>query len=173
MNRNQEFENMRNEYQKTELPQNGREQMKMMIEKAKFDRARYDKSRIKKQMFKLSFGMVATAACAILILPNTSAGIAMAMEKLPVIGPIVRVVTIREYKFDDGHNNANVEVTITYADNSRTSITVPVKHVIPNIRGIELFTVQGQPFHQYLLYFEEHILYQKLILFHHFYHFEY
>ena len=43
-------------------------------------------------------------------------------------------------------NNANVEVTITYADNSRTSITVPVKHVIPNIRGIELFTVQGQPF---------------------------
>ena len=112
MNRNQEFENMRNEYQKTELPQNGREQMKMMIEKAKFDRARYDKSRIKKQMFKLSFGMVATAACAILILPNTSAGIAMAMEKLPVIGPIVRVVTIREYKFDDGHNNANVEVPI-------------------------------------------------------------
>ena len=92
MNRNQEFENMRNEYQKTELPQNGREQMKMMIEKAKFDRARYDKSRIRKQMFKLSFGMVATAACAILILPNTSAGIAMAMEKLPVIGPIVRVV---------------------------------------------------------------------------------
>ena len=43
-------------------------------------------------------------------------------------------------------NNANVEVTITYADNSRTSITVPVKHVIPNVRGIELFTVQGQPF---------------------------
>ena len=37
-------------------------------------------------------------------------------------------------------------MTITYADNSRTSITVPVKHVIPNIRGIELFTVQGQPF---------------------------
>lgn len=43
-------------------------------------------------------------------------------------------------------NNANVEVTITYADNSRTSITVPVKHVIPNVRGIELFTVQGQSF---------------------------
>lgn len=43
-------------------------------------------------------------------------------------------------------NNANVEVTITYADNSRTFITVPVKHVIPNIRGIELFTVQSQPF---------------------------
>ena len=33
MNRNQEFENMRKEYQKTELHKNGREQMKMMIEK--------------------------------------------------------------------------------------------------------------------------------------------
>ncbi len=53
MNRNQEFENMRKEYQKTELPQNGREQMKMMIEKAKFDRARYDKSRIRKRRLGL------------------------------------------------------------------------------------------------------------------------
>ena len=43
-------------------------------------------------------------------------------------------------------NNANVDVIVTYADNSKTTITVPVKHVIPNVSGVELFTVQGQPF---------------------------
>ncbi|WP_186309014.1 hypothetical protein, partial [Staphylococcus hominis] len=43
-------------------------------------------------------------------------------------------------------NNPNLELTITYADDSRTSITLPLKHLIPNITRIQLFTVQPHPF---------------------------
>lgn len=121
MNRNQEFETMKKEYQNIEIPQNGIEQLRAKIEQAKTDRIHFEKNRSRNGMIKLSLGMTAVAAAAILILPNTNASIAMAMEKLPVIGPIIKVITIREYQYDDGHNTANVEVPILKeTDNTET-----------------------------------------------------
>jgi len=51
------------------------------------------------------------AACVLLlfILPNLSPKIAYAMEKLPLIGPYIKVITIREYFYDDNHNQAKVK----------------------------------------------------------------
>ncbi|HDD6776176.1 TPA: hyperosmolarity resistance protein Ebh, partial [Staphylococcus aureus] len=43
-------------------------------------------------------------------------------------------------------NNANVTVTVTYADGTTSTITVPVKHVIPEIIANPQYTVQGQDF---------------------------
>ena len=52
----------------------------------------------------------AVALALFIILPNTSAAVAHAMENLPVIGPLVRVITFRDYKYDDEHSTADVQV---------------------------------------------------------------
>lgn len=57
--------------------------------------------------------VAATAAAfvaAFMILPNTSATIANAMEQIPIIGQLVEVVTFRDYKYDEERNMADIEV---------------------------------------------------------------
>lgn len=43
-------------------------------------------------------------------------------------------------------NNANVTVTVTYQDGTTSTVTVPVKHVIPEIVAHSHYAVQGQDF---------------------------
>lgn len=57
----------------------------------------------------------AVAAAAVIvgifiILPNTSATIAHAMEQIPIIGQLVKVVTFRDYKYESDRNIADIEV---------------------------------------------------------------
>ena len=52
----------------------------------------------------------AAALALFLILPNISPSIAYAMQSLPVIGKMVRVVTIRDYKYEDSHHSANAAI---------------------------------------------------------------
>lgn len=57
---------------------------------------------------------VAAAACAtfimIFLLPNVSPAYAKAIEKIPVIGDIVRVVTIRNYFYSDNNHEMDINV---------------------------------------------------------------
>ena len=54
------------------------------------------------------------AACfvfiAIFLLPNVSVAYAQALEQIPVIGDIVRVVTVRNYFYDDDKHEMNIYV---------------------------------------------------------------
>lgn len=53
----------------------------------------------------------AAAALALFIaVPNVSPTAAAAMAEVPVLGAIVRVVTFRDYTYDDGHHSADVSV---------------------------------------------------------------
>lgn len=52
----------------------------------------------------------AAAASLLVVLPNVSASAAEALEQVPVLGPLVQVVTLRNYLYDDGHSFANVSV---------------------------------------------------------------
>lgn len=56
-------------------------------------------------------GVTAAAAClGIVVLANSSARIANAMEKIPVIGAIANVVTFRNYSDQNGNFEADVDV---------------------------------------------------------------
>lgn len=63
---------------------------------------------------KLLPKIAAAAACFIFIcfvvLPNCSTTYAHALEKVPVIGNFVRVVTIRNYFYSDGNHDMDIEV---------------------------------------------------------------
>lgn len=50
------------------------------------------------------------AAALILLLPNVSVSAQAAMEQIPVLGSIVRVVTLRNYFYDDEHSFASVSI---------------------------------------------------------------
>lgn len=59
----------------------------------------------------LRTGQTAAAALlAITVLANSGAGVAYAMEQIPVIGAITKVVTFRTYEKKDGNTEAKVEV---------------------------------------------------------------
>ena len=57
---------------------------------------------------------IAIAACfvfmCLVVLPNCSAVYAQALEKLPVIGRIVKVVTIHNYFYSDDYHEMNIDV---------------------------------------------------------------
>ena len=74
--------------------------------------------------------VAAAVVAAFVILPNTSAGVAHAMEQIPVIGKLVEVVTFRNYQYEDERNQADIEVpeivpqsvTDTVAEESATDV---------------------------------------------------
>ena len=60
----------------------------------------------------IQFAAIAAAAVVgiFIVLPNTSGTIAHAMEQIPVIGQLVKVVTFRNYEYETERNMAEIEV---------------------------------------------------------------
>ena len=53
---------------------------------------------------------VAAALAVFVAIPNVSPAAAAAMEEIPGLGAVVRVITFRDYQYDDGHSTADVQV---------------------------------------------------------------
>lgn len=54
--------------------------------------------------------LAVAAACVFIILPNVSPSIAHAMTEIPVIGGIVKVITIRGYSYNDSGHTADIKI---------------------------------------------------------------
>lgn len=59
---------------------------------------------------RFAVAAAAVAAGLFVILPNTSGTIAHAMEQIPIIGQLVKVVTFRDYEYESDRNMADIEV---------------------------------------------------------------
>lgn len=67
----------------------------------------------RRQFGRIIKGIAACAAvlaAAFIILPNTTASIAYAMERMPIIGPLVSVVTFRDYQYESDRNMADISI---------------------------------------------------------------
>lgn len=68
--------------------------------------------------------IAAAAACFIFItlflLPNVSVVYAHALEQIPVIGDLVRVVTIRNYYYDDNHWEMDIDIPQIEGEDSKS-----------------------------------------------------
>ena len=68
--------------------------------------------------------IAASAACFVFIilflLPNVSVTYAQALEQLPVIGDLVRVVTIRNYYYDDNHWKMDINIPQIESEDSKS-----------------------------------------------------
>lgn len=88
----------------------------------------------------LKASRIMTAAACILfvtlfLLPNMSLAYAQALEQIPVIGNIIRVVTIRNYFYSDDHHEMDINVPILEDENSESfdSINAEIKELTDNL----------------------------------------
>ena len=122
-----ELEACKQTYEQLHMSAEQLQAMKDRIEVAKMENRR--EARKKNGAGKAALAAAAVVA-AFVILPNTSAGVAHAMEQIPVIGKLVEVVTFRNYQYEDERNQADIEVpeivpqsvTDTVAEESATGV---------------------------------------------------
>lgn len=102
---------MKREYEQIPVPEELEFRVRASIQQAKL--ARKKERSVMTNVKRIIIGIGATAAAfmvGITGLANTNASIAHAMEQIPVLGAITRVVTFRNYDDDRGNTSAHIEV---------------------------------------------------------------
>lgn len=102
----------------------------------------------RKSNFKWAF---AVAAAAILFVAgiNTSSSLAHALSEVPLVGDLVKVLTFREYKFNEGTYKANLEVpAITNLDNKTLEETLNNKYLEEGKKLYSDFTIEMEKLKQ-------------------------
>lgn len=64
----------------------------------------------------------AAAALALVIVPNVSANAAYAMEQIPILGNVIKVVTIRNYQFENENYSADIQDVKLEQGNGETAV---------------------------------------------------
>ena len=105
--KSKELETSKQAYEQPHMSERQIESMKKKIEEAKMENRR--ENRKSRAMSKFAVTAAAVAA-AFVILPNTSAGVAYAMENIPLLGRLVEVVTFRDYQYEDELNRADIKI---------------------------------------------------------------
>lgn len=103
---NKRIQAMKKEYNEIPVPS----ELKMKVEEAIMREKNENK---KRNIFKITrnTGIVAAAAMlTLVVLTNSSSSMAYAMEKIPVIGVIAKVVTFRTYSDKTENHEANIDV---------------------------------------------------------------
>lgn len=107
-----ELEAMKTAYEKIPVPKEAIERIQQGIAKAQ-----EESKHATFISFAKGLGITAAAAMAtIILLANSSQSVACAMEKIPVIGRIAKVVTFRDYKDETKNFNASIKVPEIEAD---------------------------------------------------------
>lgn len=114
-----DFKILKEEYASAIAPEGGKQKVVEAMERAEKKKNKIRKIRIR---------CIAAAAVIgiIILLPNTNASIAMAMGNIPVIGQFFKVITWKNYEYEDKNNHANVEVPliaeVTEAEKKESSL---------------------------------------------------
>lgn len=106
----EKLDQLKREYDAIPIPEGLEFRVKSSIVQAK--NAQKEEKPIMKQhhYLKTIFGTCAAAMLTVVVLANSTAGIAHAMEQVPVLGAITRVVTFRTFEEDNGNTAAKIDV---------------------------------------------------------------
>lgn len=103
-----ELQALRSEYEKQQMTGEQIKQLHQTIREAgKMEQKQNQKNQTSAWKYAVA---VAAVAAVFVVLPNTSGTIAHAMEQIPIIGPLVKVVTFRDYEYESDRNMADIEV---------------------------------------------------------------
>ncbi len=111
MMNNHTLKDLKQKYQEPHMSERQVDMMKKSIQKAKQE----NKTNIHKNTW-IKTACAAAAVAAFLILPNTSANIAYAMEQIPLLGNLVKVITFRDYQYDTERHHADIVVPEIVSD---------------------------------------------------------
>lgn len=101
-----ELKSLQKQYLEPRMSEEQLNRLKLKMEEAKRENR---KDRNRTRVTRLA-ATVAALVIAFIALPNMSPQIAYAMEKIPVIGQFVKVVTFRDYEYEDEQHRADVEI---------------------------------------------------------------
>ena len=101
-NQNQALADAKTEYERVKMPEFQAAQLKETILRAKADNRRAAARR-------KSLAGIAAAIALLIALPNASPTVARAMSDVPVLGGIIRVVTFRNYTYEDERHSAQID----------------------------------------------------------------
>ena len=114
MTEQEQLRQLKEEYENMIIPEAGRERLQAGI-----DRARMEKKRVEHARRRSAWTAVAAAAVVMIALPNTNIQIAHAMENIPLLGGFFRLVTVRQYNYNDENHDAEVELAqISYGEDA-------------------------------------------------------
>lgn len=117
MSENKELAEMKKKYEEIPVPEQALERMKQGIESAK-----KESKILKITKYMKNTGVTAAAAVlAITVLTNVNPTIANAMEQIPVIGAIAKVVTFRTYEDHTNNFEAEIQVPKIETENSQAA----------------------------------------------------
>lgn len=105
-NREERWKEMKQEYQSHSMSEGQVEKMKERMEQAKKEKRKENRRHTGAKIAAAA----AAAAVIITILPNTSADVAYAMSRIPILSKWVEVVTFRDYQYEDDRNTADITV---------------------------------------------------------------
>ena len=113
------LEAYRKEYQGVEMSEKDYQLMLLRMQQAKKERRELmmEKERAKRKSYR-GWVVAAAASLALIALPNTSSNVAYAMGKIPVLGGFFRLVTVREFQYEDDKKSAEIKVDQITMDNS-------------------------------------------------------
>lgn len=97
--------------------------------KSKIEQAKRENAEESRRTRWHIYGGISAAVLLLVLAPNVSSTVANAMENIPVLGKLIKVVTIRNYEYDDEKHTAQVEipeisVDVQGMDNSLTKENV-------------------------------------------------
>ncbi|MDD6195086.1 MAG: RsiV family protein [Lachnospiraceae bacterium] len=104
-----EMEKNRNEYKNLHMNEQQLEEMKARMEQAKEDRKNAKRFGKTPAWAKVA-ASAAVVALVLVALPNTSPTISYAMEQIPVIGSVVKLVSRYHYTYESQRHSADVDV---------------------------------------------------------------
>ena len=120
MTEQEQLRQLQEEYENMIIPEAGRERLQAGI-----DRARMEKKRAEHARRRSAWTAVAAAAVVMIALPNTNMQIAHAMENIPLLGGFFRLVTVRQYNYNDENHDAEVELAqINYGEDAGEGASV-------------------------------------------------
>ncbi len=111
---------LKQEYQTKQMSDEQFNELQKQMENAHMDNK---KERTRQNLVKFSISVAAVLAFFI-ALPNTSASIAQAMEDIPVIGQLVKVVTFRNYQYEGERNMADIDTPKLVLEDETTDSSV-------------------------------------------------
>ena len=112
--------------------------------------------------------LTATAAAlviALIALPNMSPTIAYAMEQIPVIGQLVKVVTFRDYKYEDEQYRADIEIPelVIEAESQEVQAEKTLENTTDEI-NMEIQEISNELLNEFENHMREELGYKELIV---------
>lgn len=99
-----ELQSLKKEYEKLQMSKEQYEKLQDKMKEASMENKKNKTSNL------IKYTAAAALVVGFMALPNTSATVANAMGKIPVIGSFVNAVTFRDYKYESDKNNADIKV---------------------------------------------------------------